>query len=129
MKRTKETQSALTPTGNEQVSPQSSRVKLWSGTMAEADEYDRTYWLRVTPRQRMEALEYIRALNYAYATEDQPRPQFQRLYRVALIRKIDKGFRQPCSNLVSLPNQSNQTHSPNREKFTCSVCGHCALIF
>ena len=63
------------------------KLELWSGTMAEADEKDRLDWLAATPQERMEALEYIRALNYGYAKEDQPRPEFQRVYRVAKLRK------------------------------------------
>jgi hypothetical protein len=60
---------------------------FWSGTMAEADEYDRQEWLSATPRERMEALEFIRSLNYGYAREDQPRPELQRVYRVAELRR------------------------------------------
>ena len=56
---------------------------MWSGTMQEADERDRAQWLEASPQERMEALEYVRALNYGYAEENQPRPEFQRLYRVA----------------------------------------------
>ena len=54
-------------------------MEAWSGTMAEADKRDREMWLQATPVERMQALEYIRALNYGYAEEDQPRPEFQRL--------------------------------------------------
>jgi hypothetical protein len=66
--------------------PGSRVLTMWSGTMAEADEYDHQYWLNLTPRERMEALEYIRALNYGYAEEDQPQPRLQRVYRVAELR-------------------------------------------
>ena len=63
------------------------RFEQWSGNMAEADERDRAAWLRSSPQERMEALEYIRALNYGYAEENQPRPEFQRLYSVAQLRR------------------------------------------
>jgi hypothetical protein len=61
--------------------------EFWSGSMQEADEKDRQDWLRASPQERMEALEYIRALNYGYAEEDQPRPEFQRVYRSAELGK------------------------------------------
>ncbi len=63
--------------------PPSALLTLWSGNMSEADERDRLQWLAASPRERMEALEYIRALNYGYAQEDQSRPRFQRVYQVA----------------------------------------------
>ena len=69
-----------------QDAPRMERV-LWSGTMQEADEQDRLEWLAASPRERMEALEYVRALNYGYAREDQPRPELQRVYRVAELRR------------------------------------------
>ena len=47
----------------------------------EADQADRDYWRSRTPQERLIALEHIRALNYGYADDAQPRPEFQRLYR------------------------------------------------
>jgi hypothetical protein len=66
--------------------PLKEQGERWSGSMADADERDRAEWLRASPLERMEALEYIRALNYGYAEEDQPRPEFQRFYSSAQLR-------------------------------------------
>jgi hypothetical protein len=66
---------------------ESRNLTLWSGSMAEADERDQAEWRNPSPQERMEALEYIRALNYGYAEEDQPRPEFQRVYQVAELRR------------------------------------------
>lgn len=54
--------------------------------MAEADERDRLHWLSLSPQERIAALEMIRAMNYGYATDDQPLPRLQRVYRVAELR-------------------------------------------
>jgi len=35
-------------------------------SFAEAEEQDRAYWLSLTPRERLAALEEMRQLNYAY---------------------------------------------------------------
>jgi hypothetical protein len=51
-------------------------------SFAQADETERLYWWSRTPRQRMQALERLRQLNYGYG-EGKPRPKFQRLLKVS----------------------------------------------
>lgn len=50
-------------------------------SFAAADKKDRQYWLSRTPRQRMQALEQLRQLNYGYGP-GKPQPKFQRVLRV-----------------------------------------------
>jgi len=75
--------------GNPAPSPERAwrNLEIWSGTMAEADERDRAQWRAATPHERLAALELIRALNDGYAEGRRPRPEFQRVYRVADIRE------------------------------------------
>jgi len=50
-------------------------------TSEEADAAEREYWLSRTPRQRMQALEQLRQMNFNYGP-GKPRPKFQRVLRV-----------------------------------------------
>jgi hypothetical protein len=64
-------------------SPKSGKMNvLWIGTMQEADERDRRYWQSRTPRQRMQALEELRQMNYGYG-KGKPEPKFQRVLKIA----------------------------------------------
>jgi hypothetical protein len=50
-------------------------------SFAAVDKNDRQYWRSRTPRQRMQALERLRQLNYGYGP-GKPQPKFQRVLRV-----------------------------------------------
>jgi hypothetical protein len=63
------------------------RTAFWSGTLEEAERRDEAEWLAMTPEQRMEALEEIRAINYGYFKEAAARPKLERVYRVVDLRE------------------------------------------
>ena len=49
-------------------------------SFADADEADRKYWLSRTTRQRMQALEQLRQMNFGYGP-GKPKLKFQRTFR------------------------------------------------
>ncbi len=51
-------------------------------SVAEAAEEDRTYWLKKTPEERLEALELMRQIHYGYD------PATERLQRVFTIVEL-----------------------------------------
>jgi hypothetical protein len=52
----------------------------------DADNADRETWWSRTPLERMQALEFIRQLNYGYAG-NKPGPKLQRVFRIAELGK------------------------------------------
>ncbi|HEX3988027.1 MAG TPA: hypothetical protein VHZ30_01270 [Verrucomicrobiae bacterium] len=50
-------------------------------SFAEADDADRRYWFSRTSRQRMQALEQLRQMNFGYGP-GKPELKFQRVVRV-----------------------------------------------
>lgn len=80
-----------------------------AGSFEEGDRLDREYWWRLTPEQRLQALEFSRQVAYGYGN-GKPFPRFQRVLEVAEMKDLSQnkhaaGRAKDQDDLLNLPSE------------------------